>query len=273
MDSKIAVLIPTYGPSTYLRQCLDSLERQTLSKTLFKVYVLHNGPIVPHSDNIVEILNSVTFEWEYFYSFELGVSRARNNLISMSIEPYIAFIDDDDYVSNSYLEALLNEIDQGSIVVSNIVDFDASGVLHQNYIAAGSSRLDSKGINLFRHRKYLNTTTAKLMCRTEISGVQFNPSLNKGEDSIYMASVSNRLKRVKFTPSNVYYYVRIREDSLSRRKFKVNVELRCAMLQILSLISLFSIRSNNKLVFLKILAVLKKFFILLFRVRGGRAGR
>ena len=46
----ISVIIPTYRPQAYLWECLDSLNRQTLSKSSFEVVLVLNGEQAPYDD-------------------------------------------------------------------------------------------------------------------------------------------------------------------------------------------------------------------------------
>ena len=43
MSCQISVVIPTFNRCTLLRQCLDSLERQTLDHSAFEVIVVVDG--------------------------------------------------------------------------------------------------------------------------------------------------------------------------------------------------------------------------------------
>ena len=75
---EISVIIPTYKPQDYLWQCLESLERQTVSKTLYEVVIILNGCKEPYYSNISNRLKDYTMDVRLLQTDEAGVSYARN---------------------------------------------------------------------------------------------------------------------------------------------------------------------------------------------------
>ena len=124
MSFKISVIIPTYLPKDYLWECMDSLENQTLSKDEFEVILVLNGEREPYESNIRKKLHEYTFTNKLLYSTPNGVSRARNLGLDHAQGQYICFIDDDDWVSDSYLEELLSRANANSIVAANVIEVD-----------------------------------------------------------------------------------------------------------------------------------------------------
>ena len=105
---EISVIIPTYKPQDYLWRCLDSLDGQTLAKDKFEVILVLNGCKEPYDGEIKNYaVNHSQLPLDYIQTDKGGVSNARNIGIDAANGDYITFIDDDDYVSPRYLEALL----------------------------------------------------------------------------------------------------------------------------------------------------------------------
>lgn len=223
----ISVLLPSYKPEIYLERCLDSLECQTLPKRFFKVYLALNGPRDGYEDYVLTLLGKYSFQYDYTYLEAPGVSHARNILLEKSCEEYLTFVDDDDVLSSNYLEQLLLRASRDYISISNVFNFcDSLGVLSENYIGRSFSSLGDLEGSIFKARKFFSSPWAKLIHREIVGGVRFDVNLKVGEDSLFMARVSRRVKGVRKTEPTACYYVRTRIGSASRKKVVRAEELR-----------------------------------------------
>lgn len=227
MHPFISVLIPTYKPDWYLERCLESLDKQSLSKEFFKIYIALNGPKDNYEDFIFSILNKYNFKYKYIYLEINGVSNARNKLLEISSEEYISFVDDDDVLSSNYLEELLLKISPNEIAISNIFNFsDSLEDLHENYIGKSFLKLNNHEISILKCRKFFSSPCAKLIHRKIIGSSRFNTKLKIGEDSVFMAEISKRVKGLRKTNSTACYYVYERVGSASRKKETRSEELK-----------------------------------------------
>lgn len=216
---KIAVIIPSYKPSCYLDRCFYSLENQSLSKDNFKVYIALNGPKECYEIFVLGLLKKYSFSYEYIYIDDAGVSNARNRILDISGEDYIAFIDDDDVISECYLEQLLIHVSADHISVSNVFNFtDSIDDLSDNYIGRSFSALNDSERSLFKARKFFSSPWAKLIPREVIGSSRFDTKLKVGEDSLFMAEISSRVRGIRKAESSACYYVCQREGSASRKK-------------------------------------------------------
>ena len=75
---KISVIIPTYSPSDYIQECLNSIACQTLEYVAFEVIIILNGPRDPYWKYLDDLLKTYTFCSRLLYTDILGVSNARN---------------------------------------------------------------------------------------------------------------------------------------------------------------------------------------------------
>lgn len=212
----ISVIIPTYKPGDYLWECLLSLENQTFDKSKFEVLLVLNGPKEPYYSDISNRLKKFGLNIHLIYSKNSGVSNARNIGIDKSNGQYIAFIDDDDYISAMYLAELFDNAAPNCVSISNALYFDDKSGKQQ------SSRLERlfqkyhnspQKISLFQVRSYFNGPCMKLFSKNIISNRRFDPNFRNGEDNLYMFLISDAIKEVKFTSPNAIYYRRIRENS------------------------------------------------------------
>jgi glycosyltransferase involved in cell wall biosynthesis len=88
---KVAVVLPCYNSAKYLARALDSVLAQTYSGVRF--YVIDDGS----TDETANILKRYLDHGLAVFQEHEGQAAARNRGIRMSDEPYIAFLDADDY--------------------------------------------------------------------------------------------------------------------------------------------------------------------------------
>lgn len=221
---KISVIIPTYRPQGYLRECLESLDRQTLDRSEYEVLVVLNGEREPYYSEIQDELQGCSFRGELSYSPAAGVSNARNIGLDRARGGYICFIDDDDIVSPAYLEGLYRALagHPGAIAVSNVATFihRDDKTFGKDYIGLAFERfLKQQPTNsLFKKRKFLSSSCCKMIPKKVIGNTRFDVNVRLGEDSLFMFMVSNQIRDIKLSDAKAVYYIRIRPGSVSRSR-------------------------------------------------------
>lgn len=258
--NKIAVLIPTHKPKDYFEKCLLSLENQSLNKDNFCVYIALNGPKGDYVRFILELLKKVSFSHKYFYIEKSGVSNARNKLIEASCEEFIVFLDDDDLISENYLENLLKVSTDKYIGISNIYNFEKdNNNLKENYIGKIFKLLDDSEISKYKIRKYFSSPVAKMIHRNMIQDIRFDEKVSKGEDSLFMAMISKNILGVRKTSGDTCYYVYEREGSATRQKVKKSKELKTILYLTAQYVKLFLKKDYEKVfIMTRIVATLLK---------------
>jgi glycosyltransferase involved in cell wall biosynthesis len=256
----ISVLIPSFKPGEYFKECIKSLEGQTLSKDSFFVYIALNGPQVPYEYNINSVLERISFRYKYIYIKEPGVSSARNELIDSSDGDYVVFLDDDDVLSENYLENLLKVSTDKYMGISNIVNFERDiNKPKENYIGKTFLNLNNYETSKFKTRKFFSSVMAKMIHRDMIEDIRFDTRLSKGEDSLFMTLISKNILGIKKTPGNTFYYVYERENSASRKKTHIHKEIKVAVyLMRTYILLLFNSNYNSLFLLTRIAAILKK---------------
>ncbi len=217
MSPKISIIIPTYKPKDYIWTCLDSVCAQTMSPELWEVIVVLNGCKAPwlkdlqayalsHPDISIHVIQTET----------AGVSNARNMGIDKAKGEYITFIDDDDYVSPTYLEELYPLATPDTIAASYTVAFCKMHEYVPNYIEHEYSHRAKYGKQPFyKAKKYFSGPCMKLIHRNIIGERRFDTRFVLGEDSLFMFAISNRMHYICFTSQNAIYYRRLRTNSAS----------------------------------------------------------
>lgn len=217
----ISIIIPTYKPGSYLKDCLESINNQTMDKKCFEVIIVLNGVIKPYIEYIYSLTKMYDFNSVIIPTETPGVSNARNLGLSRTQGEYVCFIDDDDKISPSYLENLYSKATPNNIVASNVKAFyNNSNKTENDYIASAYKKLINKNspLSVFKGRKFMSSSCCKIISRRIIQDVRFDTNLKIGEDSVFMAKISKKVKSIVLSDSSAIYYRRLRAGSASRVK-------------------------------------------------------
>ena len=105
MDSsiKVSIIVPVYNAEKYLKECLDSLVRQTLSD--IEIIIIDDGS-KDHSGSICEEYAAKDCRFHVIHKENEGLGYARNTGITAAKGEYIGFVDADDYVDQRMFEKL-----------------------------------------------------------------------------------------------------------------------------------------------------------------------
>lgn len=212
---EITVIIPTYKPQEYLWECLDSLAAQTFPKDEYEVMIVLNGCDQPYRDRIERYMSNTGAELniKLLQSHDSGVSKARNMALDLAQGKYLCFIDDDDYVSPSYLEELHAKASEDTIVLAYPRAFNDGETAMLPYRSADIFRsISGHGkVSLTKARNLLHITCMKLIPRQIIGNRRYDSRFSVGEDTLMMFTISDRIRFVDFTSENAVYYRRFRK--------------------------------------------------------------
>lgn len=106
MSCKISIIVPVYNVELYLEKCLKSLVNQSLQE--IEILIVNDGS----KDSSQDIIDQ--FQHEYprkilsFIKENGGLSDARNFGIDRAKGEFIAFVDSDDYVSETMFQDMYN---------------------------------------------------------------------------------------------------------------------------------------------------------------------
>jgi len=216
----VSVVIPSYAPGVYLTECLKSLEAQTISKDLFEVLIVLNGPREPYYDLISNYLSKSELSSNLIYTDVKGISNARNTGLDNINSKYIVFIDDDDLISPEYLQELIELADQRTIAISNFKTFKNDSTKFENdYLTYTYNRLKKRNqLSLLSSRRFFSNVCGKMIPVSIIGTTRFDCKLKNGEDSVFIVEISKNIEKIKLTAGNAIYFRRLRQESASRKK-------------------------------------------------------
>ena len=217
----ISIIIPTYKPGCYVWECLDSVYNQTFPGNRYEVIIILNGCNEPYYSQIEEYISSHSDRCAFslIQTDVSGVSNARNIGIEKSSGKYLTFVDDDDIISENYLEELLAVSDEETIGCANSFVFKKDISHHrQSFISGAYRKVNGKPFNIFRFRHFLSSVWAKLIHRNIIGKNRFPTQLRLSEDCVFCLGLSLSMKSMRLTSPSAIYYQRLREGSAMHLK-------------------------------------------------------
>lgn len=220
----ISVIIPSYKPDNYIYKCLESVARQDIDKQRYEVIIVLNGCNEPYHTDIKLFLQQ---KFQGIKTLLLqtdiaGVSNARNIGLDNAQGEYIAFIDDDDIVSENYLSELYQTscYHPLQIVACNVKAFYDNSLNDTKPDYIGKSFLKRKNekkscLSVLQGRKFMSSACCKIIPKVILTDIWFDIELTQGEDSLFMATISNKTSGIFLTSEECIYYRRIRQNSSS----------------------------------------------------------
>lgn len=218
---KISVIVPTYKPQAYLWECLDSIYNQNFSKTDYELVLVLNGCCEPYNAHIKDWLAKHSdLQVQYFQTDEGGVSNARNIALDKANGEYVTFIDDDDFVSPTYLEELFAAASPDRVSLCYPLCFEDGTKDYKEYhiTCAYHALVNHKNVSVYDARRFFSGPVYKLIHRNVINNHRYDCRLKNGEDTLFMFAISDSIKHIAFTSKTAIYYRRDRIQSAVNRK-------------------------------------------------------
>ena len=161
---KVSIGIPVYNVAKYLRQCLDSIVKQTF--TDFEVIMTDDGSN-DDSFNICQEYVAKDSRFKLIHQENKGAAEARNTCLKHMKGKYVTWVDSDDIINPDYLEKLMTTILETQ---SDIVQCMFYGIENDQQVYYVLPQLANgvKRIELSRDELLWNTWTDKyyitIMC-------------------------------------------------------------------------------------------------------------
>ena len=210
-----SIIIPVYNVETYLQQCLDSVINQSFKD--FEVIIINDGS-TDGSLAICEGYASKYVQIKIINQENKGASYSRNFGITKATGQYIWFIDSDDYIADSALEVISNNLKENAVDLlgfSNYHLFDETNKIKENPVNLNTGVL--KPIDFFDKGYVYETTPWISVIKTDFlrqHDISFDTKLVIYEDSLFMLQCLSKLNSLMYISDFLYIY-RIRTDSLS----------------------------------------------------------
>lgn len=214
-DSLISVIVPVYKAQDYIAQCVQSILRQSYGH--FELLLIVDGS----PDDSAAICRSFAQRDDRITVIEKpneGVSATRNLGIQLAKGEYIAFIDSDDTVEETYLEELLQaaKAEDAEYAMCGICFWSGDGLQPfpemqlQGYRAGCDDLYDRYIKGMFRiHRKpyLMGAAVRSLINRQFLTEHQISfPNCKISEDQLFVLEVLAKVNRVAVVSKPMYYY-------------------------------------------------------------------
>ena len=213
--SLVSVIIPTYKTAKYLPKCLDSVLNQTFQD--FEIIIVSDGP---EDDNLAaDKYAQKDKRIVVLKDIKKGLGGARNAGMEAARGKYISFIDSDDWLEPTFLEKMINGVDNDVDIVqcgTNIVFEDNVDTVLKNaddtYFAINQSGTFNLVNDYFGK---INVAAWNKLYKKDLIE-RYNllfPEHMYNEDACFSWMYWSICKKINFIPEKLYNYLR-RDTSL-----------------------------------------------------------
>lgn len=218
MDELISIIVPIYNVEEYLRECLDSIQKQTYPN--FECIMVNDGS----TDNSKQIAEEylVDSRFKLINQSNQGLSVARNTGIKHlnANSSFVSFVDSGDYVYPECLETLIEHIEDDVDIIEGMIEcyhdkIKVDNVSHnfeKQILTTKDEKLGKLALNELR------VSVFPKLFRKNLLTEDFFPKEWIFEDlAVVPELVSNSGKWIKL--SKVLYGYRIRPNSITNKEF------------------------------------------------------
>lgn len=201
----ISVIVPVFKVAPYLRQCVDSILKQTYRD--IEILLIDDGS-PDECGEICEEYKEQDKRIRVFHTEHRGLSAARNIGLKAAIGEYIGFVDSDDWIEPKMYEVLLREIKKKDVSVCGY-DYSVQKTAFIDSLYCGSDAMRA-----LLDKKFNNNVWNKLYRKDLFNDVLF-PEGRNYEDVAIMHMIVDRAKSVVVI-SDILYHYRERPESITK---------------------------------------------------------
>lgn len=205
--SKVSVIVPVYNSASYLRECLDSVTKQTYKN--IEIICIDDGS----TDGSAYILKDYLRKDDRFKLIQQtnhGPGSARNTGIDRATGDYIFFVDSDDIIHSKALErfVFLAEKTDADVICGQFISLNSAKDKKESNLNT-PYRVENNPLSLFTTRKVATPISVwnKLFKRNVFKERRFIPEIYY-EDFPLIFSVFSDIKSCVLTDCASYFYRR-----------------------------------------------------------------
>ena len=210
----VSVLVPVYNVENYIRECLDSIVKQTYK--FLQVVIINDGSTDSSGKICQEYADKYSFV-EFYSQSNAGVAVTRNRLLEKVKGDYFLFIDSDDWIEKDMIDFLVGkalEHDIDIITCENIRNIN-NEILHYREQILNKEEFIQK----FLFHKELNGSLWNKLIKSKVAeDVHFEPGISYGEDAFFFWQCLQKTNSMMMTNKQCYHYRR-NQQRLSRQKW------------------------------------------------------
>ena len=195
MNDLISIIIPTYNDSIYLKECIDSIIKQTIKN--FEIIIVDDGS----NEETIKSYNTSKIN---YIKQNKGISCARNIGLKNAKGKYITFVDSDDEISPKHLEILLNSFTDN--VEISIVSYSRN----KKYLYSSMCKTINKysAYEILLNKNFCGYVWNKLFLKQIIDDnkLMFDEEISVGEDFLFVCEYLKFTKNSNVNYSKSYFY-------------------------------------------------------------------
>ncbi len=210
---KASIIVPIYNVEKYLDQCIESLVKQTYK----------NLEIILVDDGATDSSGAIVDEWAKkdsrivaIHQKNSGMSAARNVGIKESTGEYILFVDSDDYVTDKYVEELVDALEKEDADISMCKYYGLwpDKVTLEEKLPSSPVNLSADRFleQLYTYSGHYSLAWNKAYRRQLFDDVCFEVG-KRNEDARIMLFLMLKVNKIAHIPQGLYYY-RQRQSSI-----------------------------------------------------------
>ena len=213
---KVSIIIPFYnGAKDRLFECVDSIERATAVS--HEILLVNDGSDPEYDEMLGEIVKQ--YPVVRIVSQENGgVSSARNLGVSNAAGEYVAFVDSDDTILNSFVDKayrIAKKLDADFLIGKLYRGSDISGlesgsgkvVKIEDKRDLMSHLIDYGTLYHFRDKTYVGRGCVSRLIRRELAAdTPFDTDLKVGEDILWNMQLIEKSEKIYLTNRLWYFY-------------------------------------------------------------------
>lgn len=217
---KISIIVPVFNVEKYLRECLNSLVKQTLKD--IEIICVDDGS-TDNSSKILEEFQAKDARIKIIHQKNLGISAARNSALEIAQGEYVGFVDSDDWVDLDFFEKLYVSAKKFNVDI-------AAGDFYRRGKFLKSKKLKYRKEELFTESadkikaafvpKY-NYVWNKIYKRDSL--LNLNLPFEKGryyEDMLWLVNVIYYLQGFVTVPNTFYHYRKTEGSIVTKKSLK-----------------------------------------------------
>ena len=221
-EYKISLIVPIYNMEKFLRDCLDSVAKQTIDKSLIEVLLISDGS----KDSSIDIMKEYAAKYPYMKIFEKeneGLSMTRNYGIARAKGKYLMYLDSDDTLSPDTLKLVSEFFDEHYDEIDLVV-YDEIPIINGN---EGKPHyrynyFDGPGVYDLTDFDYIYLSQTRINVCVKNEGennvlFDFDRTFRQ-EDQKYCTQVLQRKMKIGYCPGAIYYYLH-QPESIVRTYF------------------------------------------------------
>lgn len=221
MEKKVSLIIAAYNVEKYIEKCIKSIMNQTYKN--IEIIVVNDGSI-DNTLKICEELRDIDSRILIINRENGGLSAARNSGLDVASGEYIAFVDGDDYIVDSFCQVLIKASMDNDADIINFSYFRDYGDRITSFNSDGSGfLLDRKSAleELVRNSTIKSMACMKFYKSKIFKDLRFKEGVGY-EDVYLMHQVFMKANRFFVYNVPLYYYF-YREDSISNIQSESNL--------------------------------------------------